>query len=272
MTQQKYLTLEEIKAEELNLLLQFDSFCKENGLRYSLVGGSLLGAIRHKGFIPWDDDIDLGMPRPDFDKLIALWKDGELPKGTLLEARSLEFDNPVFVKFVSNSILLKERYSSGINHLWIDVFPIDGVPADDSQNAALMAKAAKLRRLFALSYADADDGKTALKRVFKKMFVPIMKSFNCRAKFGRKLDGLARAIPFGATGYCGIVTWGLYGPGERYPDSAIDQMVSVDFEGHKLPAIYCWDEYLKGIYGDYMQLPPEGERHTHELQVWKVEK
>ena len=64
-----YLTLDEVHEELLNLLLRFDAFCKEHNLRYSLDSGTLLGAVRHKGFIPWDDDIDLNMPRPDYDRL-----------------------------------------------------------------------------------------------------------------------------------------------------------------------------------------------------------
>ena len=67
-----YLTPNEIKAEELAMLVEFEDLCRREGLRYSLAGGTLLGAVRHKGFIPWDDDIDVSMPRPDFDRLVAL--------------------------------------------------------------------------------------------------------------------------------------------------------------------------------------------------------
>lgn len=270
MTQQYFLTLEEVKAEELELLLKLDTVCKENGFRYSLVGGTLLGAVRHKGFIPWDDDIDVAMPRPDFDKFVALWQAGGLPEGTSLEFRSCVTSAPVFLKFVNENILLKERYANGINHLWVDVFPIDGMPTVDDENSALMTRAAKLRRLFLLSCADSDDGKTAFKRAFKKVVVPIMRFFDSRAKIGRKLDGLSRSIPFGSTGYCGCIAWGLYGVGERYRDDAFDRVVSVEFEGYRLPAIAYWDEYLTGIYGDYMQLPPVEQRKTHELEAWRI--
>lgn len=78
----KYLTLAELQGELLKLLLRFDAFCKERGLRYSLDSGMLLGAVRHKGFIPWDDDVDVDMPRPDYERLMAFEK--ELPEGLRL--------------------------------------------------------------------------------------------------------------------------------------------------------------------------------------------
>ncbi len=271
MAQQKYLTLDEIKAEELKLLICIDDLCRNNGLRYSLVGGSLLGAVRHHGFIPWDDDIDIGMPRPDFDKLIKLWAIGEFPEGVSLEMLSGDPDAPVFVKLVNDEILLRERYVSGINHLWVDIFPIDGMPANDAEAQALDKRVCSIRRLFSLSRADESDGKTALKRTLKRVLVPALNLLNCRVRIGRKLDAISRGLEFGATGYCGILAWGLYGPGERYPDDAFDQMATVEFEGLQLPAIRYWDEYLTGNYGDYMQLPPEDKRKTHELVAWRVE-
>lgn len=78
----RFLTLDEIHAVELSLLLKFDAFCKDHGLRYSLAGGTLLGAVRHKGFIPWDDDIDLCMPRPDWDRLVQIAQEDAIPEET----------------------------------------------------------------------------------------------------------------------------------------------------------------------------------------------
>ena len=268
MSQRAYLSSKDIKREELGILLQLDELCRTHGLRYSLCGGSLLGAIRHKGFIPWDDDIDVSMPRPDMDRLINIWLKGGLPAGYSLEIMSGDSLRPVFVKLVNEKICLKERYAEGFNHLWVDIIPIDGMPADEGGAARLEARAARLRRLFLLSGADKNDGTTAFKKVFKKAAVPVMGALGSRRRLGRALDGLGRKIPFGSTGYAGCVTWGLYGAGERYKDDAFDRVVMVEFEGHEFPSIYCWDEYLTGIYGDYMQLPPEGERKTHELEVW----
>lgn len=105
-----YLTPNEVKAEELAMIVEFKDLCKRKGLRYSLAGGTLLGAVRHKGFIPWDDDIDLSMPRPDFDSLVALARSGALPKNRSLEPYSGDWEYPVFLKYINRDIAVDAHY------------------------------------------------------------------------------------------------------------------------------------------------------------------
>lgn len=268
--QTAYLTQDEIKEALLELLLKFDVLCAEHGLSYSLAGGTLLGAVRHQGFIPWDDDIDILMPRPDFDKLIRLWNDGSFPGGTSLEARSGDFSFPVYAKFFNENILLKAPFVDGIRKLWIDVLPVDGMPANEAEAKAHLSRAARYRWWFQLSCADSKEGRTPLKRFLKGFVVPVMRAFGARARIGRAFDLFARKIPYGTTGYIGCTTWGLYGLGERFPDGSFDSVVPMKFENHEFPALGCWDEYLRGIYGDYMQLPPEDKRVTHGFKAWRV--
>ena len=269
--QNNYLTPEEIKEALLELLLKFDDFCTAHGLRYSLVGGTLLGAIRHKGFIPWDDDIDIAMPRPDVDKLITLWKDDSLPQETSLEIESGDPSFPVYAKFVDVGVSLKQPFVDGVKKLWIDILPIDGMPADETEAKIHLNRAARYRWWFLLSGADASEGRSPLKRVLKGVIVPVMRSFGARERIGRAFDRFARGIPYGTTGYIGCTTWGLYGLGERYPEDSFDNALLVEFEGREFPALCCWDEYLRGIYGDYMQLPPEEKRITHGIKAWRVD-
>lgn len=124
------LNKKEIQNIELNILLEFSKFCNENKLRYYLVGGTLLGAIRHKGFIPWDDDIDVCMPRPDYELFISNFhsdnsclklccnKFGNLkaPFAKLKDTRTI----------VVNDILVNDNDID--TNLWIDIFPVDGLP------------------------------------------------------------------------------------------------------------------------------------------------
>ena len=122
-----YLSPEEIKSSQLKILDYFVKVCEGNNLRYYLCGGTLLGAIRHKGFIPWDDDIDVFMPRPDYNALLKLELQPPFQLRYFAKKNSLQ----PFIKIVDNSTMAKEKNSSLPTAIWIDVFPIDGLFANN---------------------------------------------------------------------------------------------------------------------------------------------
>ena len=260
----------EIRAAQLDMMAEFDALCAREGLRYSLAGGTLLGAVRHKGFIPWDDDVDLSMPRPDFERLVALGEAGRVPQGFALAPFSGDWSCPVFLKFLDEHIEVDARYESGVGHLWLDVIPIDGLPDDAGELEPIYTKAAALRRAAALCKANPREGTTGAKRLLKRVLVPLAKAAGVLPRVAGSLDALARCFEFGETPWVGCVAWGLYGPGERYTLSGWEHMERVEFEERAFPAIGCQDEYLRGIYGDYKQLPPEGERVSHEIEAFRV--
>lgn len=262
-----YLSLEEIQQAELEILREFDRICREEGLRYSLVGGTLLGAVRHKGFIPWDDDIDVAMPRPDYERFRKLTFDGTYAlKGFPDE----EDEDTLFSKFVDTSIRVKETFLKNDLHLWIDVFPIDGLPSDEREVARIYAKANRCRRLVLASCADLSRGRTRMRRVAKNVLHALDGVFAIGKRSGSALQCLAKRYSYDASPHVGCIVWGLYGAGERLPADAFSHMVEMEFEGELFPAMHCWDEYLSGIYGDYLQLPPEDQRKAHEMDVWRV--
>lgn len=267
----KYLSLKEIQQEELKLLKEFRSICEKNGLIYSLIGGSLLGAVRHKGFIPWDDDIDVGMPRADYEKFIALISACDEGYKYDIETFPSNSKHACLIKFISKDIYVQQRYKEEAN-LWIDVLPIDNLPASTRKVESIYNRAKILRSVIQLSKALPGEGKTALKAQMKRFAVPLINHFSLAEKAAKQLDVLAKKCNSSSTGFIGIVTYGMYGPGERMPDTALQNMPLFEFEDDKFPGFSCWDEYLHGIYGDYMELPPEDKRHTHEIKAWRATK
>lgn len=265
--QYRALSLAEIQKEELSLLLQIDAICRKENLRYTLCGGTLLGAIRHKGFIPWDDDIDIAMPRPDFNKFIEIVSSN---KGIGEIEIVPDGDFPAYAKFVNKKIKAKEVYVKRMQHLWVDVLPIDALPSNDDTLHRMFKQAKRYRDLLALGLVEAEGGKTLLKRWLKKIFLPLIIRVGIPNWGAKQLYSLCTKQSFGSTNFVGCISWGLYGPGERYPLAGFEHLTHVDFEGHMFPAISCWDSYLSGIYGDYMTLPPENQRHTHGLKAWKA--
>lgn len=267
----RYMTTDEIKEAELSMLVEFDEICRREGLRYSLAGGTLLGAVRHHGFIPWDDDVDLSMPRPDFERLLALAGDADaLPEGRSLAAYSGNLGYPVFAKYVDDEVAVDAHYEDGMGRLWMDVTPVDGLPGNMSEVARIFGRARRCQRSLMFCKADLHEGRTSTRRLLKRIFIPLANAARVPSRAAKELDGLARSCAFGSTEWVGCVAWGLYGPGERYPLSGWEDMARLPFEGHEFPAISCWDGYLRGIYGDYMRLPPEEKRVNHEMRAWHV--
>lgn len=267
----QYLTGKEIQRALLEMLVVFNDICDREGLRYSLIGGTLLGAVRHKGFIPWDDDVDLGMPRPDYERFISLCKTGRLPEGYSVTTVTGDWQHPVLVKLCNESIGVEVPWQGGNGFLWLDILPIDGLPNDDIELRGRYSSAEKLRRLILFCTADRHQGTTGLKCLFKSFLVPLANLLGLLTWSGKRLDLLGKRTAFGETPWVGAFTWGLYGSGERYQIRGWEKMTRLDFEGLKLPVIGCWDDYLHGIYGDYMQLPPEDQRITHGMKAWKVD-
>lgn len=262
------LSIEELHQKELELLEAFDAFCSEHGLRYSLTAGTLLGAIRHKGFIPWDDDIDVCMPRPDYDRLATLA--GELPAGLRLVGP----ENSPFVypwrKFCTESIRAQEPTYEGVmdQMLWIDVFVMDGVSSDESEIERIQVRMNKASRASVWSSAN-HNSESMGKRFIKNAAKALLNPEHAKTKMMAMAERVATEPGYDAASRVSSVL-GLAKHGWSLPKEGYEDMVEVEFEEHMLPAMGCWDEYLTKCYGDYMQLPPEDKRQTHCLKTWCV--
>lgn len=266
----KKIESKKIKEIEVNILKEYDRFCKSNNLKYYLSGGTLLGGIRHKGFIPWDDDIDVCMPRKDYEFLVKNFKNNNnnlIIKSSLLN----NLDIP-FAKIVDINTEIDSKFDeSEINkHLWIDIFPVDGLPDDIDKVKEIYSKCNFYRTLLLLQDAKLGEGTTFFRKYAKYILKPLAKFYG-KKRCAEKLEKIAKSNPYETSKYVGAVTWGLYGAGERMLKSEFEKVVEVEFEGHKFPAFFCWDSYLRGLYGNYMELPPVEKRKTHNMTVYLKE-
>lgn len=258
----KELSLKEIKEIELDLLKTFDTYCKANDIKYFLSNGTLLGAVKYKGFIPWDDDIDVLVPRNDYDKLISLFKDSEKYQLFAFE-RDSKYKFP-FAKLcnlatVKNEGDIDNGVSLGVD---IDIFPLDAW--DNNLNKAQEEAKYINRNMFFLSLSKLQKSisRTLIKRIIKSFLMLICKIFGSKA-FIRKIISKSKKYALKDSSYSGCKTWCIYGEREIIPTEVFSDVVQVEFEGGYYPAPVGYDAYLRSLYGDYEQDPPKEKQKTH---------
>lgn len=262
----KELTLREIQQECIRILEIVHRFCLSNGIPYSLAYGTMIGAVRHKGFIPWDNDIDIFIPRPDYERFCRLFHAEGL--GIISEN-----DKDSFINFCriydKERTIAQVRFPSSKNYdggVWIDVFPMDGAP-DDFE--AFKRKMKHLQKLFNLhlylrksmggrmAIREAYGFKEAIKLAVCHYLLP---SRLCLKRVNSELRRCARVIPFGSTGhwsqFCvlddGIRNYQLI--------KSTEKIIDAEFESRTFCLFNGYDLILRNIYGEYMKLPPENSR------------
>ena len=244
----------------------FDDFCKKNNLRYFLDYGSLIGAIRHKGFIPWDDDVDVAMPMPDYLRLCEIFpRDGEMFFDSMYNEKVSDFTPSTLTKIKSKKMVVEYnhfplRTYTGIG---IDIFPLCGYPNEKDEQLAYMQEFINLvdkwKEIVVIPYGTELYSKDKHVNLFNQM---------CELALLYDYESAEVIGP----AYFGYDTYPAKDGGRAMPKSWYAKALEMDFEGRKYTVPVGYDNVLKKWYGDYMELPPESERTAiHSGIIYKVE-
>lgn len=259
-----------IQQESLKILDQIGALCEKLHLRYYLAYGTLIGAVRHQGFIPWDDDIDIMMPRQDYTTLIEYFKSHaeELKPLELYSIYNCP-DYPYMITRISNSNYVLDVHNEkpyGLG-LFLDIYPMDGMGNSEEAYTALKNKATRYSSLCFLSTRlHCEKGNTKKKWKLLVKYPAFLFARLCgKDMFIRKLEAMAARCDYDASDYVGCLVWGSDGIKGVFPKAWFDGTADVTFEGRTFKAPANYHDVLTRLYGDYMQLPPEKDRIAHHF-------
>lgn len=267
----KRLGPDEIKSLTLDILKEFHRVCTKFGLTYSIAYGTALGAARHGGFIPWDDDVDVVMPRSDYERLYELCtQQGVLHENyrlaTYRDRSSIyQFFKLIDTRTVSYEVFVGKKYPLS---LWVDIFPLE--PAGGVQKATIRAALRRYLRsalLRSFSIADPNVGSSSLAIAAKKVVGPFARRFDPYRR-AERLDQIAQTIK-GTTQPNEWVDFCAYC--RELDGSLIFPTIPMKFEGAVFQGPARIDEYLTYRYGDWKTLPPEEEQVHHFPEAYLLE-
>jgi lipopolysaccharide cholinephosphotransferase len=250
--------LRQLQLTQLEILKIFDSFCRKHELKYSLYAGSLLGAVRHKGFIPWDDDLDVCMDRNDYDRFLSLWETDPVNGYVLQNKDNSQYFDQSFTKLrKDHTTYLEKQWQVGSHHtgIFLDIFPIDRLP-EGSVSQKLFHWNCMVYQLLCREFVPKQEN--FLIRTGSAAILACIPKF-CRASVRKRLlRRITRSRDRRDLPAIAIETLGSL----RKPFAAdmLDHYVRLPFEDSEFMCFAGWDDHLRRKFGDYMQLPPEQER------------
>ena len=263
----KAITFEEQKRISLEILKNVAEFCDNHGLQYFLAYGTLLGAVRHKGYIPWDDDIDIQMPRADYNKLIEIFNSEKTVGYYKLIAPTDKSARHTFVKVTDTRTIKLEPeidYSNGMLGVDIDIFPIDGQPQGDEQYDKWYHA---LIRLYSLHYLFVIDPKKTMKR---KIVLPLLNLLTNKEKVLKRAQKLHAKYPYDSSEYVGTIESNYNIKQNRHKKELFSEVTMLKFEDTYLKAPTGYDEILTTLYGNYM-VPPKNQTTHHINEAYWIE-
>ena len=274
------IPLDEVKRLELDILLDVAAFCESHGIRYSLCAGTLLGAVRHRGFIPWDDDIDIMLPRPDFERFVAEYV-SDKPYKVVTNDTDPDYPFPYAAVNDTRTLKIEEKLrprctrTLGVN---VDVFPLDCVPGDLESATELYRNIQRRWRRLSSATCRFGRGKSFVSTFYRNIAIAVYRllevlGFDSVRRAVRSSKAIATSCNPGPSGRTGVTSIWHYGVRESHPSEVYEGWSDYPFEGHAFKGITRAADYLTGMYGpDYMDLPPVEKRNTHHTSscYWKI--
>ena len=254
--------MKRLQGVQLELLDELLRGCRANDIPFYLAAGSCIGAIRHQGFIPWDDDIDIMMPRPDYIRLLKEY-DGKYKilkpeAGLLYYAKAYD---PTTIKYEADTDYRKNK-AIGVD---IDIFPLDGIVNDQEVIDKLYKKECFLEMLLRLSNQPIFLRKNPLKAI-NRIVPRIIGSKN----IVKMIEKNAMTYDYDTSDYVIRMRWSPNGFTGALPKSVFEKSTAM-FEGHEFCIPAGYDEFLTAFFGDYMRIPDEDERVTHKFKCYRIE-
>lgn len=273
MMDKEGLTLREIQLSMLDILKWFHDFCEENNLTYYLAYGTLIGAIRHKGFIPWDDDVDIWMLREDFERLKEIFaqKDYKIDSFKLCMRSNTE-RYEYYIPRISDTryqfISTASKKQIGDMGTFIDIYPLDTYEENNEVIEQTYQKINKVNDLYRF-YADFRASASMLNTILKAPLYVVLHLIygkNYSKKVDDKVDAMITKVTTQNGKCCGLLGWRLNNR-RAYSTEKLKERILVEFEDTKLWAPKEYDYILSDTYGDYMALPPESARQPYHQYV-----
>lgn len=263
----RLLSLKEIQNIEFSILKKFHEYCERENLKYSLAYGTMIGVVRHQGFIPWDDDIDVMMPRDDYEKLLSAFKNSTPIDGCelLCADNRKEYFYP-FAKICDASTVARMEDNHTEHGIWMDVFPVDHIP--DNYSAAIkLHKKIRFQKNMIIAYTTNFQTRNRNWKIVPKYLYAAMARFIGIEKIVKCIEVEAIKYNDKNTNSLSVLTWqsSLAGKMSVEDFSSLEKM---SFCNEEFYVIKNYDTYLRGIYGDYMKMPPENKRAIHHLSAY----
>mgnify|MGYP004651669811 CR=1 FL=1 len=260
----------QVKKELCRMLKDLSEYLNKNAIQYSIMSGTMLGAVRHGGFIPWDDDIDIAILRKDYDHLVEILRNNR-KINTELEISGYEINKTEipFLKVYNKTIIVKDNLANNLSNLWIDIFPFDNVP--DTRTFLYCKIVRLMQKLYQKNleangfYSLEATRKKGIYNYLNKLIVLVAGKINKDSLIESYIK-FCKKYKEHEGKFIQDLTWGK----KAVPRVLFDEIVDYQFDEILVKGFKDYDTYLKYVYGDYMRLPPETERMNHGIKAWKV--